>query len=778
MSNPAIKPAEGNDNLFSKLWFRYFPYWELFVVLLWVSLISAWLYLKYKVPVYESTTTILIKDEKKGLDDSKMLESLNLLATKKIIENEIEVLRSRSLMHEVVNKLHLYAPVFEEGRWAPKSAYNSSPVKILHSDPDLLEQTGKIYFTIDSTGQQIIVGKESFPLNQWVNTPYGMLKFAENATVTDFRNRRFYFSLINPRQLTQALTGSLNIVPASKLSTVLYLKIRDQVPERGEDILDELVLAYNKAAINDKNSLAVNTLSFVEERLNFVAHDLDSIEREIQSYKSRKGAIDIGAQGRLFLQNVSDNDQKLGEVNMQLAVLDQIEAYLVSKDKQGGIVPSTLGINDPMLTKLLDKLYTFELEYERLRKTTAENNPLLVSISDQIAKIEPGIMENIQSRRRSLEAGKQNLYSTNGMYASLLQGIPQKERELVDISREQSIKNDIYTFLLQKREEAALSHSSTVADSRIVDKAESTLSPVSPNKKLYYIIAVLAGFFAGIGIITIRELFNKKILFRQEIENFTSIPIIGELVQEKLESNIVIGEGKSSFLSEQFRRLRAVLPHLGVSGMRHKILITSTISGEGKSFVAVNLALSLALIGKKVVLLECDLVNPTLGQKLGQYQEKGMGDYLMEQAEPEEIIKRSRINENLFFVSAGKLPFNPSELIMGKKTQDLLQYLDDVFEYVIIDTAPTGPSSDAYILSHYCDATLYIIRHKYTPKILVQRLDDNNKVTRLKNTAIIFNGIRSRGFQKDNYGFGYGYGYSHNYVAEVSKAPKKKRVTS
>ena len=347
MSNPTIKTAESNDNLFSKLWFRYFPYWELFVVLLWVSLICAWFYLRYKIPVYESTTAILIKDEKKGLDDSKMLESLNLLATKKIIENEIEVLRSRSLMHEVVNKLHLYAPVFEEGTWVPNSAYNSSPIKILHNDPDLLEQTGKIYFTIDSTSEQIVVGKESFPFNQWVNTPYGMLKFARNATVTDFRNRRFYFSLINPRQVTQALTGSLNILPASKLSTVLYLKIRDQVPERGEDILDELVFVYNKAAINDKNSLAVNTLSFVEERLNFVAHDLDSIEREIQSYKSRKGAIDIGAQGRLFLQNVSDNDQKLGEVNMQLAVLDQIEAYLVSKDKQGGIVPSTLGINDP-----------------------------------------------------------------------------------------------------------------------------------------------------------------------------------------------------------------------------------------------------------------------------------------------------------------------------------------------------------------------------------------------------------------------------------------------
>jgi len=346
-----------------------------------------------------------------------------------------------------------------------------------------------------------------------------------------------------------------------------------------------------------------------------------------------------------------------------------------------------------------------------------------------------------------------------------LQGIPQKERELVEISREQSIKNNLYTFLLQKREEAALSHYSTVSDSRIIDNAQATFFPVGPNGKLHYIVAIVMAIALALGIVALTEAFNRKILFRRELEEFTSIPVISEIAHEKSNKQLVIGNGENSFVAQQFRRLRATLPQLGINNKKKKILVTSTVSGEGKSFVASNLALTLAIAGKKAVLVEMDLSNPTLGEKLGQIQETGVTDYLQETAEPEEIIKRTSVHENLFFVSSGHKTVNPFELITSDRVPALLYYLESIFDVVVIDSSPAGLVSDIYSLSPLCDATLYIVRHKYTSKLLVQQLDENIQAAQLSNVAIVFNGIRSRGFMGSNYGYGSGYGYGHVFTA-------------
>lgn len=762
------KTSTNPSNLLLQLWSRYFPYWPAFILLLGIGIACAWSYLRYVIPVYESSATILIKDEKKGLDESKMLESFNLLATKKIIENEIEILRSRSLMTEVVKKLNLYAPVFEEGKLVTHSGYLTSPIKVEALNSDSIVEAAKVYFTYDPQARLVSFNNRFYPVGIWSKTPYGVLKFIVNNADANL-GRKYFFNLINPKKVAEQYLSVLIVLPASKMSTVLNLKLRDEIPNRGEDVLNELLTSYNRATITDKNTLAVNTLSFVEERLNFITHDLDSIEKSIQRYRSKKGIIDISEQGKIFLETVSGNDKRLSDINMQLAVLDKVEKYVVSKDKSGGIVPSTLGINDPMLSQLLEKLYSSELEYEKQKKTVGENNPKLVALQNQISKMKPSVLENIESRKEGLTESKRNLSVSNNTYNSMLQNIPQQERELVEISREQTIKNSIYSFLLQKREEAALSHSSTVADSRIVDNAQSSWVPVSPNKKLYYIIAVVCAMGIGIMAIAAREILTRTILFRNEIESYTKIPILGEIGFEKSNDPIVIRPGENTLLSEQFRRVRAALGFLGISEKRKKVLVTSTISGEGKSFFSVNLALSLAMIDKKVALVEFDLSNPTLGVKLDQVHKLGISDYLRGEVEPEEIIFRTHEHENLFFLPAGARVTNSSELIMSSKVHALLKYLTDIFDFVIIDSAPAAPSSDAYILSPLCDATMYIIRHKYTPKVMIQRLDENMKITALKNMAIIFNGIRSRGFQKDIYGYGYG----NNYVVNKTKKPRK-----
>jgi tyrosine-protein kinase Etk/Wzc len=567
--------------------------------------------------------------------------------------------------------------------------------------------------------------------------------------------------------------SNLKAEASSKLSSVIDLSFRDEVPKRAEDVLNQLMVAYTQSGIDEKDKLASNTLAFVEERLNVVARDLDSIEKKVQQYKSGQGAVDISTQGTLYLQNVSANDQKLSDVNMQLSVLNQVQKFVNNADNDAAIVPSTLGVVDPTLSQQLNTLYTSQLEYEKLKKNVGENNPMLVAVRDQISKIKPGILQTLHSQEQSLNAAKQNLYATNGTYNSMLQSVPQKERQLLDISREQATKNNIYAFLLQKREESELSYASTVSDHRVVDTALAGSEPVSPKKLIIYLLGIVACMGLSLAIITIRESLTGKVLYRHEVESRTLIPIIGEIAFEKSKTPLVIEGGKRSFVAEEFRKLRVSLSFLGINAAHKKVLLTSSISGEGKSFIAANLAVSLSLTGKKVVLVDLDLNNPTLSKILNVTQPEGITEYLTGEKEPEEIIKRVKSHENLFFISAGSLPENPSELLANGKVKDIIDYLDNIFDLVIIDTSPIVLVTDAYILSGLCDATLYVIRHKYTPKILVKRIDENNRINPINNPAIIFNGVKMRGFFKNNYGYGYDYVYGNK---ERGKKDKKSTV--
>jgi tyrosine-protein kinase Etk/Wzc len=797
---------ERRETSINQLWNRYASYWPWFVFLLLLAIGGAFMYLRYTIPQYESTARLLIKDEKKGSEDSKGLESLNLISTKKILENEMEVLQSRSLVKEVVNNLQLYAPVYEErkinswlesNKWASANtvanwlnkkgvapgglpAYTTSPVIVKAKSPDSLIAAKKVPFTYDKAEQKVIIGTDSFPLKEWVATPYGTLQFMPNTRLYDTAYMpagQFYFILKEPKKVIADIQDRLVVASASKLSSILNLTIRDEVPERGEDILNELLSAYNVAMLKDKNTLAANTLRFVEDRLNHVSRDLSGIEHKIEQYKSSQEAVDVSEQGKLFLENVSANDQKLSEIDMKMAVLDQVEDYVKQKDNNSGIVPSTLGVSDPVLSNLLGKLSELELEYEKKKATTGEGNPLLSSVSDQINRIKPGILENIQNQRKGLQASRSNLASTNSSYTSVLQTIPKKERDLIEISRQQSTMQSIYGFLLQKKEETALSYAANVSDSRVVDRASTTVTPVSPKTPIVFAIAVIVALAIGIVWVTMKELFNRKIMYRQDIERLTNHPVIAEISNDKSKNPIVIGGVNSrSFVAEQFRKLRVALNYLGVDASHKKVLVTSGIAGEGKSFIATNLALSIALTGKKVVLLEMDLHSPAISEYLQISSDAGISNYLLGTREPEEIIKRSEVNDNLFFIPAGPLSANPTELLMSNRLPELLTYLDGIFDYVIIDTAPVAPVTDAYIISPYCDATLYIIRHRHTPKMLVEQIDKNSKVNILKNMAIVFNGIRPKGFGKHHYGYGYGYGDGYAYKEKRKKKTSFKPV--
>lgn len=765
---------EKEDNMMQQFVSKYLPYWPLFVLSTLLAILAAYTYLRYATPVYEADATIIIKDDKKGNEESKLVESLDQISSKKIVENEIEILQSRRLMENVVRTLGLYAPVYEKGDVHDVLAYTQSPISIVAPFPDSLPSIPKINLNLSKNNEEVILNNTyKYPINKIVSTPFGRLEFIPNKYYrkSEVSDRQLYFSLSSAKGTAPGYLGGLKAEAASKLSSVVDLSYRDIDPKRAEDILNHLIEAYQQSANDEKNLLAENTLSFVNERLNIVSHDLDSIEKQVQLYKAGNRAVDISTQGQLFLQNVSANDQKLGEVNTQIAVLDNVENFVKSNaNSKSGIVPSTLGINDPMLSQLIDKLYTTELQYDQLKKTVGENNPTLVALADQINKIKPGILSNIKSQRQSLNATKQNITNTNSTYNSLLQNVPQKERQLLDISREQQIKTNLYAFLLQKREESEISYASAVSNSRVVDYAQAGINPVSPKSKLIYIASIV--FFLGLcgAFIFIKELFTGKVLYRNEIESLTSIPIIGEIAFNKSKEDIVIGKGRRSFIAEEFRKLRISLSFLGIDSFHKKILITSSISGEGKSFISSNLAISLSLTGKKVVLVDMDLNNPTIDQILKVTREDGVAEFLKGEKDPEQIIKHVKEHENLFFISAGAvLPENPSELLSNGKVIELINYLENIFDVVLIDTSPIVLVTDGYLLTGLCDATLYVVRHKYTPKMLVKRLDDNGHVNPINNPAIIFNGVKMRGFFKNNYGYGYDYVYGNRENRKESK---------
>lgn len=758
-----IASEDKDTNMGQQLISKYLPYWPLFILFALVALALAYAYLRYVTPLYQASATVIIKDDTRGGGEDKFAQSLNLIEAKKSIENEIEVLKSRELMERVVKALYLYAPVNQEGKIKSGDAYTLSPISIEAKDPNSIQEVEKVNFEFDKSSQTVTLNNaDKYPINQFVNTAYGVLKFVPNKYNFSYAAKvknQLYFSLEDVRVVASSLLDGLKVVP-NKQSAIVEIIYKDAIPQRAVDIINKLIIIYDEISINVKNSSARSSLAFVNEQLNGIAHDLDSIERKVQQFKSAGGAADISIQGINYLKNVSDNDQKLGELNMKLSVINQVEQSVANKQSGEMLAPSTLGLDDG-LTAMLNQLRTKQMEYQSLKKTVGENNPALTALADQINKLQPTILENIQNTKQSLISSRQSVSATSGGYNSLLSSIPQKEQRLLQISREHQTKANQYQFLLQKKQEAEMTIESVVSNTRIVDSALASKYPVSPNKKMIYILAVMGAIGFCVGLITVKDSFTGKIKYRNEIEKMTQIPIIGEIAYEKTSSSLVIEKGTRSFVAEEFRKLRISLSFLGIDSSHKKLLLTSSISGEGKSFVAVNLAVSLSLTGKKVVLVDLDLNNPTLSKKLNVDFEDGVTEFLTDEKKPEDIVNKIDAFENLYFISAGGLPENPTELLANGKIKSLIDYLDNNFDMVIIDTSPAVLVTDAYILSGMCDATLYVIRHNYTPKVLIKRIDENNQINTIKNPAIVFNGVKTRGVFKNNYGYGYDYVYGN-----------------
>lgn len=783
---PNKKHTFEKDNGIKQILFKFLPFWPLFVVTTLVSCTYFYFKLKYTTPIFETTAAILIKDEKKGEENSRMEEVLNVLGSKKIVENEQEILRSNSLIDEVVKSLSLTAAVFRQSGWkgmAVKPAFTLSPVIIEARDNLQIRQYPKTYYTFDEKAQTVTFNKNTYKYGQWIDLPSGTIRFVKNPRYTPDKeegneNVRFYFTLSDIRSVSGSIISSLTVAPSNKQSSVINLTIKDPVPQKAEVLIDEIVKAYNRSSVERKNQIAFKTLEFIEDRLKHVSRELDSVENGIQQYRDKTGVVDISEQSKQILQSIGESDNQLTNVNMQLNTLNEVENYLSSRSGQGAsIAPATMTLQDQSLSNLLDKYYSTETQYEKMKNTYGENHPNVVSLRDELSKTKPAILENIRNQKSSLQSSKDLLSKTNNRYSSMLSTIPKKEKELVEVSRQRNIKNDIYSFLLQKKEEISYSISSIIPDCYIVSNPTTTASPISPKKPFMAMLALVLPMVVSVSVVLLKDLINHKILFRSDIEKYTDYPIVGELIYEKTDNPLVTDGHNRSFIVEQFRQIRTVLKHQGTPpGNVKRILVTSSVKGEGKSFVSGNLAMSYARSGKKVALLEMDLHQPKICAMYGLPETMGITQFLSGKAKAENIVLASGKHDNLYILPAGYPDDeDPSELLSNGKLEALLNYLDKQFDLIIIDSSPVKALTDAYVIAAFTDLVLLVIRHNHTPNKLLERLNEDMETQNIQNVAIVFNGVKQRGLGRYSYGYGYGYGYDQksNYNDYYRKKIKK-----
>jgi tyrosine-protein kinase Etk/Wzc len=755
MSNDPFDPytlnVEKNETSVKEMALIYLRHWKWFLFSVILALGIAFFYLKTKSPLYKISSSILIKDDKKGLgEQDDLLQQLNLFSSNKVVDNEIEILKSFMLMEKVVTSLNLNVRYYVSDVFRDKELYTDSPIALQVIRPNSLIYMEPLEIVILKQGIVRMNGKY-YQLDKPIETPYGLLILRHNQNSNLVKELKI--KVMPSAALVESLCKQLEITPSSKMSTVLMMSLVDPIPQRGCDILSKLVEYYNLAGVEDKNKVAASTLIFIEDRLKLISKELGEAEKTVENFKVGSDVTDISAQSNLFLTSVQQNDVELNQVKIQQQVLNEIDQYVRAKGTSTGTVPATLGISDPVLLSLINQLVEMEGKRTNLLKQVKAENPIVQSIEEQITSLRKGINENIASMQRSLAITRQQLENRNQRMEGMLKTIPGKERELVDVSRQQSIKNSLYIFLLQKREETALSYSSAVSDNRTVDIPRSTNSPVSPNSKLIYMIFLLVGFAIPFSTIFILDLLNDKIKHHKDITDVTSTTILGETSHVNSNEPLVVSKMGRSIFAEQIRILRTNLAYVAPGTKLQSILFTSSIGNEGKSFLSINLGASMAMMDKKTVILEFDLRKPKLKTALNISNTSGLSDYLVGQVGLSEIIAPVKEQPNLSIITSGSIPPNPVELMVNGRLKELFVALKEKFDYIIIDAPPIGIVTDAQILAEYADTTLYVVRRNYTPKSYLRFIDSLYREKKIKHLNLIFNDVNEEG----RYGYGYGY---------------------
>ncbi len=740
-----------------------------FIVSIVICLIISRIYLRYTLPVSKISAFVQIKSQEDGGNSQyKTLKEMGLVTQNNDVENEMDIIRSFGLMKKVVDSLHLNINLYKEGKVTSSPIFGEySPIYIRIIDEYAeARPTGLKIFLSNNNFKIVESAKErTYTYGQIFDTDFGKLQFIRNPDIKiDPKGYRLLYR--DKESVAKSYKAGIDVRLSHDLGGIVEISMLDEIPERAALIVDKLIEVYDNAGLDDKNVANIRTIKFLNDRIDTVARELNRVELLAQQYKTTNEISNVSTQAESFLSQAALIDSKKSDQVGQIKVLETLENYLSGPKEAAESIPSALGIGEPTLLSLINTHNNLVQEKQKMALNSTEADPIMAKLTTQISDVRQNLLRNIKFLKTGFNTNLGQVQNYYGSIESKIASLPKKERELVNIRRQINLKETLYLYLLQKREESQLSLASNINNTRIIDHAFNTgvISPVSFRIQL---IAFLIGLAIPIIIMLLSDFFNNRINDRKEIEEGTVVPILGELAFEKSRKSIVIDNKSRTPISEQFRLIRTNIQYMGAEKPVKTILVSSFMSGEGKSFVSLNLASSMGITGAKTVILEFDLRKPKLSKYLNVPGEFGISNYIIKDIPVEAIIQKVPGQENMHVISSGPIPPNPAELLLSPKTAKLMEYLRANFDVILIDTAPIGLVTDALLLEKYADLTMFIVRHKYSSKAVIPFVEKLYRDKKIKSLSLIVNGIKSEstfGYGYGGYGgYGYGYGYGNGY---------------
>ncbi len=778
------EPSHNNNNLQkNELWslslrdlfYKYIRFLPWFVLSVAMALFGAYAYLRYATPIYSTSATLVIKTEQQGGRGDKY-DDIFSGGKSQNIQSEIEVMKSKGLMSRVVLKKNLQFSYYVKGKIKTVNIYKACPfyLQAMKINDSSYGFTLKIKFADQKSfrvnNEDTLIGFDQPFINQ-----FGTFKLSRynNGNIS-----RDYSVLYHPMTSAAAsFAGGIQVASKSAGTGILTISMQSSNPMLAADVINQLMDEYGGYTRELKKRTADSSLAFIEARLEMFGRELDSVQDKLLQYTQQNNLIDISKQSTSYFESISAADKAINEQQLQMNTADFIEIYLRDKKNVYSpvLVPSSLGLSDATLNGLVSSYNTMQMERQSLLDgNVPAGNPVIREINDRIEKLRISLLENLANIKRSYLKTISTIRQNSGKAETQLMTLPFKEKGYLDIKRQVDNKQVLYNIMLQKREETALSRAATIENSQVVERAYIPGSPISPKKRNIQIMAILIGLAVPALFVFAGEVLNDKVSTRFDVEKITNAPILGEVGHSFSGKSLVVTKTTRSMVAEQFRIIRSNLQYIIGKSEKTTILVTSSFSGEGKSFISINVGAVMALAGKKTIILEFDIRKPKVVSGLGMSKGPGITNYLIGKSALPALIKEVPGQENLFVLGCGPVPPNPSELLLGLNVEEMFNWLQAQFDVVIIDTAPVGMVSDAQTLGKFASCTLYLVRQAHTFKKQVLLIDEFYRENKLPSVSIIINDVKMKpGYGYYGYGrYGYGYGYGYGSYYEEEHPPK------
>lgn len=762
--------------------------WKWFVLSLIICMGAAHIYLRYATPIYQSAAKLLIKDDEgsgssfKGSNSIMSATNLGIISNSNGIDNEMEILKSRTLAQQTVYDLKLYVNYRHEGKLKDHILYGDQEVNIdmdlehlkkLNAPMNLkitregrnYHVTGSYYVPIDNNSfkpEAVNIDKTFSALPATIGTRVGVVRFTQNGNYMLRDGESLKATMIAPEIAAGKYVGNLNVTESSKTTTIVDLVLNDEIPQRAIDYLKQLAIVYNRQANEDKNEIAVRTEQFINQRLEKINAELGSTEGQLENYKKRNNMVELKTNATQAVANADQYAQKLSEANTQVALLDELTKYMNEPSNRHQPIPSNVGLSDASATSLINEYNKIALQRNQLLHSASENSPTVTPLTAQLDDLNSSIKRAMTQARAGLRIQRNSIAAQAGKYEGQINNTPEQERMLTQIGRQQEVKSGLYLMLLQKREENSISLAATADKGKLIDTPVFA-GKVTPKNYMIMLIALILGLAIPAGILFLLEFFRYKIEGHNDVEKLTNLPIIADVAiaseRAKTKADIVVHENKNNLMEEIFRSLRTNLQFL-LKQHDKVIMFTSTTSGEGKTFIASNVAISFALLGKKVILVGLDVRKPRLAELFEiDDHHHGITNLLVKDevnwSDVKEQIIPSGINDKLDILMAGPVPPNPGELVTRESLDQTMEQLKEHYDYILIDTAPVGLVTDTLALGRISNATVYVCRADFTQKASFGLINSLSMEKKLPNMSIVLNGVD---LSKKKYGYYYGYG--------------------